>query len=427
MAAMARRPRRVRPVSQEEMDVPSEALVARKAAVKKLLRDAASCMESRQWEAARAHAHAAGLEAERAGLFTGMRQAGAYLERLDALALSGHFLAAAGRLQVATRLPEWDGSVLTDRTLLIVQRIRHIGGPIRLARLIPLAAARARRCIVFAEPRLVPLFRRSFPQVEVREGGPVEAEACEEADAVASYETLTKYLAGDERARLAGFTPLRPDCGLVNEFRSKYHRDGRPLIGMTWTSTNEKKDLPALTDWAAMMRRFDATYVSLQYGEVSGDVKELCALSGAELIHDETVDSLIDLDRFAAQIVAMDAVLTISNTGAHLAGALGVPMIVILDDNNHLVWPAHGAHMAWYPAARLVRRRSREWQDVFAEVRDAADREFFGARASSQKSSGRRSRPEPELWGIGTGRVYSGTMKAVNAPSAVLPLTALFL
>ena len=340
-----------------------------RALVRNLLAETDKYIELRKWGSAVATAREAGLQAERIGDFNGMFAAGTHLERFEDFSLAAHLLSVGGRLQVPSSLPEWDGSPLPGRTLLIIQRIRHIGSPIRLARFLPQAALRAGRCIVIAEPRLVSLFGRSFPQLEVREDkGRGNAGGLPEADVIASHETLWLRLAGDGAALVQQFTPLRPDPALVELFRNKYGR-GRPLIGICWSSTNANKDLPGLADWAAFLSSLNATCVSLQYGNVAADVAELHSLSGREVIHDDTVDSLTDIDTFSAQVAAMDAVVTISNTGAHLAGALGKPMIVILDDKNHLMWPVQGQETAWYPSARLVRRQARRWADVFGDVR----------------------------------------------------------
>lgn len=107
----------------------------------------------------------------------------------------------------------------------------------------------------------------------------------------------------------------------------------------------------------------------LQYGDTGDDVATLASRSGAEIISDVTVDSLVDLDGFAAQVAAMDAVVTISNTGAHMAGALGIPTIILLDDKVHLVWPGRGSTYAWYPSVTLIRKQGRAWGDVIAEAR----------------------------------------------------------
>lgn len=347
--------------------------------IRKLLTETGKCIELRQWDIARARARAAGREAEKIGDINGLSLAGTHLERFEDYSLSAHFLAVAGRLKVPSSLPEWDGSPLPGQTLQIVQRIRDIGSPIRLARFIPLAARKAGRCIVLANPRLVPLFRRSFPQVDVREEGEDIGKDLAEADIIASYETIWQHLASDGPTLVKQFTPLLPDPALVRDFRKKYSGDTRPLIGICWASTNTKKDLPGLADWAPMLRSLNVTYVSLQYGDVAADVAELRSLSGCDVVYDETVDSLSDLDMFGAQVAAMNAVVTISNTGAHVAGALGVPMIVLLDDKTHLLWPVQGSQTAWYPSAKLVRKGGREWAEVFAEVRREVDQRLSGA------------------------------------------------
>jgi hypothetical protein len=339
-----------------------------------LLDESDRSMQERQWDAAIERARAAGLEALETGDIRIAVKAGGYLERLQDPAFAARLRAAAGRIMTPSPLPEWDGASLKGRSLLIVQRIGHVGAVIRAARLIASAAQRADRCIVLAEPRLVPLFRRSFPGVDVRELGPDNREAYADADVVASYETLTQYLAPDDNARRSGFVPLRPDDTVRDDLQRRYRQDGKPLVGMCWYSTNERKDLPTLRDWAEFLTSLNACYVSLQYGHASSAVEELRALSAAPIIHDETVDSLADLDRFAAQIAALDAVVTISNTGAHLAGALGVPTYVVLDDKNHLIWPVQGRRIGWYPSVTLFRKEHREWKDVFAEARGDVER-----------------------------------------------------
>lgn len=333
----------------------------------------------RQWEAAIALARAVGLNALAAGRPRVLLKAGAILERLEDHAFAARLLAAGGRMENPGSLPEWDGSSLAGRTLLVIQRIRHVGAAIRLGRLVPLAAERTKHCIVLAEPRLVPLFRRSFPGVDVRESGPNDGEAYAQADVVASYETLTQHLAATNAARIGGLAPLKPDADAVAKFRRRYGGPG-PLIGICWHSTNEAKDLPALDDWADFMRPLNATYVSLQYGDVAADIEKMRALSGGRIVHDETVDSLNDLDLFAAQIAALDAVVTISNTGAHMTGALDVPMYVLLDDKNHLVWPIEGRATAWYPSATLIRKDNRRWPDVFAKLREELEPRFSAGR-----------------------------------------------
>lgn len=312
-------------------------------------------------------ARAAGLAAEAANDRVALIETGGVLERLGDFELAGRLLALAGRLGKPTHVPEWDGGPMRDGVLLVLQRIRHIGAPIRLARLIPKAARLAAHCIVVCDPRLAPLFRRSFPGVDVRAAAPgVEEQALAEADATASYETLMQHL---WRADPSPDDRLKPDPVLVEQLRHRYAPNGEPLTGISWASTNERKDLPLLDDWAQTLRERPGVFVSLQYGDVADDVARLAAVSGCAVIHDPAVDSLADLDVFAAQVAAMDTVLTVSNTTAHMAGALGVRTVVLLDDKPHLVWPATGDTASpWYASLLLARRGGRAWPAVLAEA-----------------------------------------------------------
>ena len=63
----------------------------------------------------------------------------------------------------------------------------------------------------------------------------------------------------------------------------------------------------------------------------------------------------------------MRRVLTISNTTAHLAGALGIPCVVVLDDDSVTTWPDHQEQSPFYPNTRLIRRRGGDWQRTLRE------------------------------------------------------------
>ena len=79
------------------------------------------------------------------------------------------------------------------------------------------------------------------------------------------------------------------------------------------------------------------------------------------------MDQFKDLDGYAAQVSSVKGVLTISNTTAHLAGALGIPCVVILDDGPVTTWPDHENISPFYPSLRLVRRQHRDWKECLEE------------------------------------------------------------
>jgi ADP-heptose:LPS heptosyltransferase len=110
-------------------------------------------------------------------------------------------------------------------------------------------------------------------------------------------------------------------------------------------------------------------WVSLQYGDHEA-LEEEAAAAGAPILIDRAVDQLSDLDIFAAQIAAMDLVITIDNSTAHLAGALGVPVWVLLPFAPDWRWLLDREDCPWYPTMRLFRQTELgNWQSVVERVR----------------------------------------------------------
>ncbi|MDG4897523.1 hypothetical protein P9272_28680 [Mesorhizobium sp. WSM4976] len=326
-------------------------------------------IERRDWPAARDHALAMGELGERSGDAGLVKKAGRALRRLHGGNRTWQLIAASKRVPGRA---EWDGSDLAGRTLLIDRRAGDLAIFFQFASLLGPAVAAADRCILFVEPRLASLYRRTYPKLDVRVEGEEDLDAVR-ADVFSGFETLAAHFWPDDPAARVPFVPLQPDPRGVAELRAKYlDRGPGPLIGFAWGSLNKSKDLPALEDWRSLLGRLPGQFVSLQYGDIGPALSELERHVPGRIIHDNSIDQLSDMDRFAAQIAALDMVVTISNTGANLAGALGVPTIIVLDDGFRLSWPAFGDAVAAYPSVRLIRKGGRAWVPALQEAADLA-------------------------------------------------------
>jgi hypothetical protein len=286
-------------------------------------------------------------------------------------------------------IPEWDGGDLTDRTILIRNYAprESIGEELRLARFIGPVAQRARRCIVLTEPRLVPLLRRTFATADVRPRGTEEAAAFAEADVAAYYELIAFHFAKTSEEMSGYFVPLSPDPLIVNSLRHRYRlKSEGPLIGISWWSSNAAKVLPDLQSWSPLLNWKEATFVSLQYGDIAHDLENLTKLADGRLIHDAEIDQLVNLDGFAAQIAALDAIVSINNTTVDVAGMLGAPVFHILDDKSFSIWPQSGSS-SWYPTMRFLYQRDRPWPDVFAEARTSVEQALAMSSAQQHDSA----------------------------------------
>jgi len=125
-----------------------------------------------------------------------------------------------------------------------------------------------------------------------------------------------------------------------------------------------------LGQWSSLLSLAGCEFVNLQYGDCR---EELAAIgrSHGVVIHDwPDADPLRNLDDFAAQIAALDLVISVDNATVHMAGALGVPTWVLLPFAPDWRWMLDRDDSLWYPSVRLFRQSQHgRWDDVFERVR----------------------------------------------------------
>jgi ADP-heptose:LPS heptosyltransferase len=130
-----------------------------------------------------------------------------------------------------------------------------------------------------------------------------------------------------------------------------------------------------LATLAPLFTQSGVQWISLQYGDHDAIEKEV---AGTPIVVDRTVDQFTNIDRFAAQIAAMDLVITIDNSTAHLAGALGTPTLVLLPFAPDWRWMLDRDDSPWYPTMRLFRQpKPGDWQSVVRSVVRALGRQLL--------------------------------------------------
>jgi Flp pilus assembly protein TadD len=258
-----------------------------------------------------------------------------------------------------------------------------VGDQIMYASMLTDLSARGMTGVVETDPRLAPIFARSFPGFTfVPATHPPAPETAGEFDCALPVASLGRHLRPDFASfpRHAGY--LQADRSRVATLRARYAGDGsRQIVGISWMSgARRHADAKSidLTSWAPLLRLPGVTFVSLQYGNDGEQVAAAARTLGVDLLDDREVDQLRDLEGFAAQVAAMDHVVTISNTTAHLAGALGRPGTLLLPHARglHWYWFTERPDSPWYPSLTLLRQSAPErWEDVIdAAARRVAER-----------------------------------------------------
>ena len=156
---------------------------------------------------------------------------------------------------------------------------------------------------------------------------------------------------------------------------------GRLRIGLVWggrpTHENDhRRSLPfaALTPLAQVGAPGEIAWISLQQGpraaEASAGPLRLALLG-------ESFESFADV---AALMAELDLVISVDSAPVHLAGALGVPVWVLLPRVADWRWALGEGDTPWYASMRLFRQGARgEWAGVARAVARALDQWRGGA------------------------------------------------
>ncbi len=261
----------------------------------------------------------------------------------------------------------WNGESLAEKRIMVWEE-QGIGESLLFAGLIPELVQQGASVTMECDQRLVPLFARSFPEITC---SPTSRD--EDFDCHAPLADLGRWLRSDANSFVPAEAYLVADPDQSAALRSRYlENTGDLLVGLAWISKSphyaERKSM-TLDDLEPLLGIPGVTFVDLQYGDTGEERAAFTARTGNDIIHDDSVDQMADMDAFAAQVAALDLVVTISNTTAHMAGGLGVETLVMLDITPIWYWQLDRPDSLWYASLKLYRQaKPGDWSGVIARV-----------------------------------------------------------
>jgi tetratricopeptide (TPR) repeat protein len=282
----------------------------------------------------------------------------------------------------------WSGQDLKGKTLMVSTE-QGLGDEIMFANMLPdiLEALGPDGSLTLAvEQRLVPLFERSYPGVEITAHRTVtyEGRVIRMAPYVQDWDRFDYWAAiGDflssQRPSADAFPNraafLTPDPERVAHWKTELEKLGPgPKVGLLWKSLNltseRARQFSPFDAWRPILETPGITFVNLQYGDCSDEIAVAKAEFGVEVWQPPGIDLKQDLDDVTALCRAVDLVVGFSNATTNLAGAVGTPLWMI---TNVAAWTRLGSdHYPWYPQARCFTTDSyNHWDKPMAKIADA--------------------------------------------------------
>jgi tetratricopeptide (TPR) repeat protein len=284
-------------------------------------------------------------------------------------------------------LPVWTGAPLEGRGILVLGE-QGPGDMVMFAQCLPDLMADAGPLTLTVEPRLVELFSRSFPEITVKGWQyNIPAEKPDDAELAVAIGSLPRFFRRDEESFGRGRERyLVPDAAAVVRWRERFAALGGGLkVGISWrggAAPCEKRfRRMRLADWAPLGALEGAHFVNLQYGDCTAEVAEIEGQSGLRLADWDDADPVTRFDDFAAQVEALDLVVSVANTTIHVAGALGKPTLCLAPANPSYRWQLERSDCLWYPSVEILRQRPDEpWAVTMSRVTEAVA-SWIGDRA----------------------------------------------
>ena len=255
-----------------------------------------------------------------------------------------------------TPLPSWHGENLAGKTILVTAE-QGIGDEIMFSSCYQDLARQGAHLIIDCEGRLAPLFRRSFPGCDIRSGKQTDNLSrlgdLSGIDVHISAGSIPRFLRRDRGAFPSHNGYLSADPACVEKWRRRYAAIGSHInVGLSWKGGHVSKMVKrssSIKDWLPVLELTGINFINLQYGDIRSDIETAKGVSPTAIHHWHDSDPLKNMDDFAAQISALDLVISVDNSTVHLAGALAVRTWLLQPYNPDWRWLEYSTDCYWYP------------------------------------------------------------------------------
>jgi tetratricopeptide (TPR) repeat protein len=274
--------------------------------------------------------------------------------------------------------PQWTGHDVTGETILLHAE-QGFGDTIQFVRYVPMVAARGARVILECQPELCGLLK-DVPGAErvIARGGPLPSFdlQCPLLSLPRAFNTTLQTIPAQQAYLTMDPERLKLLAGKLSLARHSLN------VGLCWSgSSTHSNDANRSIDPARLipLASNGVTFYSLQKrdrNEAAPDVLAKLALR-------DLGNQLVDFSDTAGVISNLDLVISVDTAVAHLAGALGKPVWLLLPFAADWRWLLSREDSPWYPGMRLFRqKKAGDWEGVIRRVAD----ELRGCSQSGMRS-----------------------------------------
>jgi len=260
--------------------------------------------------------------------------------------------------------PLWLGEYSLARKTILLHAEQGLGDTIQFVRYAPLLAQRGAKVALEAQAELKMLLSRLDGVAAVIAPG----EEAPPFDVHCPLGSLPLALRTEPDTVPAQIPNLAADAARIAKWSERLNALPRPRIAIAWSGNpNHDNDRNRSIAFARLSPLFavPASFIGIQRDVRSEDAAPLAGEKRLMPIGGE----LDDFSDTAAVLTLCDLVIAVDTAAAHLAGAMGRPIWLLLPFAPDWRWTREGETTPWYPKARLFRQTSLgDWDSVIARV-----------------------------------------------------------
>jgi tetratricopeptide (TPR) repeat protein len=281
-----------------------------------------------------------------------------------AFELYEHRMRSGDVLYPALNEPRWDGQDATGKAILVIAE-QGVGDTIQFVRYLPQLRERCAQVILLCLANTRALFE-SIPGIRVIGSG----EARQPFDYHVSVLGLARIFGTTLQTIPSRVPYLAADPTRVQPWRNRVGDAPGLKVGLVWagnpTHKGDRHRSIALTQFAILRDVPNVNWFSLQMGPATSQ------LPAAPFPIVDLAPGLNDFADTAAALQALDLLITVDTSCAHLAGALARPVWTMLQFDPDWRWMLDRFDTPWYPTMRLFRQTTPgDWNLVVESIASA--------------------------------------------------------
>jgi hypothetical protein len=276
------------------------------------------------------------------------------------------------RAKLQSAAPMWRGEALDDTRVLLLWAEQGLGDTLQFVRYLPLIAQRASRIVLRVPTALQSLIDDFAARTAAASGASIAVirnlPTLPAHDLHCPLMSLPLVFGSDLQSLPTDVPYLNAPEASVEKWRNILGERSKPRIGIVWAGgqrllNNPTRDMPLRT--LLPLFGYEVEWFSLQQSISAADAAILAQMPQVRCVGDE----FADFADTAGLVQQLDLLVSIDSSVAHLAGALGKPVCLMLRKAGEWRWLHDHADSPWYPKHRIFRQLSHgAWESVVRDI-----------------------------------------------------------